>query len=90
MGERQGGKKKFSPEKKKNWLLDCSVILMAQLIQILTEVPFLTGVDFGPKEEEEEKEVWPQTHINTKPQNTEEPFIGPRRAEARQLKWKLS
>lgn len=54
---------------------------MAQLIQMVKEVPLLTGVDFGPKEEEKEKEVWPQTHINTKPQNTEEPFIGPRKAE---------
>lgn len=63
---------------------------MAQLIQMVKEVPLLTGVDFGPKEEEEEKEVWPQTHINTKPQNTEEPFIGPRKAEAEQHKWKLS
>lgn len=34
---------------------------MAQLTQIVKEVPLLLAeVDFGPKEEEE-KEVWPQT-----------------------------
>lgn len=33
-----------------------------QLIQIVKKVPLLlTEVDSGPKEEEEEKEVWPQT-----------------------------
>lgn len=37
---------------------------MAQLIQIVEEVPLLTGVDFGPKEEEEEKErsLAPNSH----------------------------
>jgi hypothetical protein len=81
MGGKQEEKKNLSP-KIQNYSLDCSVIPSAQLTQIVKEAPLLlTEVDCGPKEEEEEKKSGPRLSINTKPpQNTEEPFIGPRKA----------